>query len=111
MHAGRTGGERVKLCLVEEGRKRVLLIAAAILAARKLSQYGLIRMVPATVSAISDSVRWAERIMNEIDERWPTKENERTQPKRGQLMETYESLREIPNLGCHALKLIRNLFG
>lgn len=59
---------------MDEGRKRVLLIAAAILAARKLAQYDPIRMVPATVCAITDAVRWAERIMNEIDQRWPTKE-------------------------------------
>ena len=56
---------------MDEGRKRVLLIAASILAARKLSQYDSIRQVPATVSAIADAVRWAERIMKEIDERWP----------------------------------------
>jgi hypothetical protein len=57
---------------VGEGRKRVLLIAASILAARKLAQFdGGIR-VPATVSAIADAVRWAEEIMKAIDERWPT---------------------------------------
>jgi hypothetical protein len=70
---GRTIGEDGKLCHVDEGRKRVLLIAASIIAARKLSQYDPIRMVPATVCAISDAVRWAERIMNEIDQRWPAK--------------------------------------
>ena len=54
---------------MEEGRKRVLLIAASILAARKLSQYeGGVR-VPATISAIADAVRWAEQIMAEIDRR------------------------------------------
>ena len=58
---------------VDEGRKRVLLIAAAILAARKLSQYDRIRMVPATVSAIADAVHWAEEIMKEIDRKWPTR--------------------------------------
>jgi hypothetical protein len=26
--------------------------------------------VPATISAIRDAVRWAERIMKEIDRRW-----------------------------------------
>jgi len=44
---------------------------AAILAARKLSQYDGGKRVPATVSAIADSVRWAEEIMRAIDERWP----------------------------------------
>ena len=56
---------------VDEGRKRVLLIAASILAARKLAPYGSEAQVPATISAIADSIRWAERIMNEIDRRWP----------------------------------------
>jgi len=56
---------------VDEGRKRVLLIAAAILGARKLAQYDGGKRVPATVAAISDSVRWAEEIMRAIDERWP----------------------------------------
>jgi hypothetical protein len=58
---------------VDEGRKRVLLIAASILAARKLSQYDGGKRVPATMTAISDAVRWAEEIMREIDQRWPVK--------------------------------------
>jgi len=58
---------------VDEGRKRVLLIAASILAARKLSQYDSGARVPATVAAIADGVRWAERIMEEIDRRHPVK--------------------------------------
>lgn len=49
----------------------MLLIAASILAARKLAQYDGGKRVPATVAAISDSVRWAEEIMRAIDERWP----------------------------------------
>jgi len=57
---------------VDEGRKRVLLIAASILAARKLAQFDGGRRVPATVSAIADAVRRAEEIMTAIDERWPT---------------------------------------
>lgn len=40
-------------------------------AARKLAQYESRRQVPATISAISDALRWAERIMEEIDRRWP----------------------------------------
>jgi len=43
----------------------------AILAARKLAQYYSIRKVPAAICAISDAVKWAEKIMREIDERWP----------------------------------------
>ena len=56
---------------MDEGRKRVLLIAASILAARKLAQYDGGKRVPATVAAISDAVRWAEEIMREIDRKWP----------------------------------------
>jgi hypothetical protein len=58
---------------MDEGRKRVLLIAAAILAARKLSQYEGPARVPATVAAITDAIRWAEQILEEIDRRWPGK--------------------------------------
>lgn len=56
---------------MDEGRKRVLLIAASILAARKLAQYDSGKRVPATMCAIADSIRWAEEIMAEIDRRWP----------------------------------------
>jgi hypothetical protein len=58
---------------VDEGRKRVLLIAASILEARKLAQYDSGARVPATVAAIGDAIRWAERIMEEIDRRHPAK--------------------------------------
>ena len=54
-------------------RKRVLLFAAAILAARKLALYDGGKRVPATVSAIADAIRWAEEPMDEIDRRWPVK--------------------------------------
>jgi hypothetical protein len=57
---------------MDEGRKRVLLIAAAILAARKLSTFEGGKRVPATMTAISDAVRWAEELLRAIDERWPT---------------------------------------
>jgi len=56
---------------MDEGRKRTLGIMASILAARKLAQAERVRMVPATVSAIADAVRWAEEILNEIDRKWP----------------------------------------
>ena len=59
----------IKRSFVDEGR--VLLIAASILAARKLAQYGSEAQVPATITAIADAIRWAERIMQEIDRRWP----------------------------------------
>jgi len=58
---------------VDEGRKRVILIAAAILAARKLASCDPDRKVPASITAISDSVKWAAQILKEIDERWPTR--------------------------------------
>jgi 16S rRNA C1402 (ribose-2'-O) methylase RsmI len=60
-------------CRDGRGRKRVLLIAAAILAARKLSQYEAPARVPATLSAIADAIRYAEQILTEIDRRWPAK--------------------------------------
>ena len=56
---------------VDEGRKRVLLIAASILATRKLAQFDAGKRVPATISAITDAVRWAEEIMKAIDDRFP----------------------------------------
>jgi hypothetical protein len=52
---------------VDKARKRLLLIAASILAARKLPQYEGAKKVPVTVSAIADAIRWAEEIMVEID--------------------------------------------
>jgi hypothetical protein len=39
----------------------------SILAARKLAQYDGGKRVPATISAITDAVRWAEEILREID--------------------------------------------
>ena len=58
---------------MDEGRKRVLLIAASILAARKLAQYEPGKRVPATICAVADSIRWAEEIMLEIDRRYPAR--------------------------------------
>ena len=49
----------------------MLLISVSILAARKLAQYDSGARVPVTVSAIVDSIRWAEQYMEEIDRRWP----------------------------------------
>jgi hypothetical protein len=67
----RRESEHATLVDVDEGRKRVLLIAASILAARKLAQYDSGARIPATVSAIADAIRWAEQIMEEIDRRHP----------------------------------------
>jgi hypothetical protein len=58
---------------MDEGRKRVIGIMTAILAARKLAQYDGGKRVPATVAAIADAVRWAEEIMRPIDERFPAR--------------------------------------
>lgn len=54
------------------GRKRVLLIAAAILAARKLVNWDG-RPSPAMECAIADAITLAERILNRIDNKWPLK--------------------------------------
>lgn len=51
-----------------------MLIAASILAARKLAVYDGGKRVPATVCAISDAIGWAEEIMKGIDERFPAKD-------------------------------------
>lgn len=63
----------------------MLLIAASILAARKLAQYDSGARVPATVSAIADAIRWAERIMDEIDCRHPTKPAQQAERRLGDL--------------------------
>ena len=68
----RTKGEHVTLLVVDEGRKRVILIAACILAARKLTQWDG-RNSPASESAISDAISLAERIMAKIDSHWPVR--------------------------------------
>ena len=52
-------------------RKRVLLIAAALLAARKLASYDPGKRVPATMCTVANSVRWAEEILDEINRGWP----------------------------------------
>jgi ribulose bisphosphate carboxylase small subunit len=68
----RTKGEYARLIGVDEGRKRVLLIAACILAARKLSQWDG-RNSPASESTMFDAIALAERIMAKIDSRWPVR--------------------------------------
>jgi ABC-type branched-subunit amino acid transport system ATPase component len=50
---------------MNEGRKRVLLIAACILADRKLAL--LDKPCPAMETAIADGIAMAERIMRKID--------------------------------------------
>lgn len=55
---------------MDEGRKRVLLIAACILAARDLAGWDG-RPSPAIDSRIASAVAAAERIMRKIDGIWP----------------------------------------
>jgi len=57
---------------MDEGGKRVLLIAAAILAARKLGQMeGRMLASPAAESTIADAISLAEKTMRKIDAKWP----------------------------------------
>jgi hypothetical protein len=64
---------RLILSGMDEGRKRILLIAAAILAARKLCQLESTRPSPVLQSIIADAVIFAGRIMQTIDAEWPTR--------------------------------------
>ncbi len=55
---------------MDEGRKRVLLIAASILVARHLKNPEDLRdsrPSPRTESLVASAVQWAERIMRHID--------------------------------------------
>jgi len=62
---------------MDEGRKRVLLIAASILAVRKLANWDG-RPSPMLEAAIADAISLAERIMARIDARWPVKPSAET---------------------------------
>jgi hypothetical protein len=55
---------------MDEGRKRVLLIAAAILVARHLRELNT-RPTPALESLIHDTVNMAAKIMQRIDAMFP----------------------------------------
>jgi hypothetical protein len=72
IHLWRIKSEYATLIVVDEGRKRVILIAACILAARKLTQWDG-RNSPASECAISDAIALAERIMAKIDSHWPVR--------------------------------------
>jgi hypothetical protein len=63
---------------VDEGRKRVLLIAATILAARKLAQFD--KPCPGAESAIADGITMAERIMSKIDAKYSEKRKDGKAP-------------------------------
>jgi hypothetical protein len=58
---------------MDEGRKRVPLIAAAILTARKLATWDG-KPSPAVECAITDAIALAERILSKIDAKWPKRE-------------------------------------
>ena len=58
---------------MDESRKRVIGIMAAILAVRKLCQLEIMRPSPMLHSIIADAVIFAERIMQRIDAEWPQK--------------------------------------
>ena len=57
---------------VEEQRKYANLFAATILAAKKLHEIG-VKPSPVRECAIADAVENAKRILEKIDERWPTR--------------------------------------
>lgn len=74
-------GEDSKTEQMDEGRKRVLLIAASIMAARRLAQWDG-KTSPASEVAISDAISTADRIMAKIDSRWPTSNQAKHAPEK-----------------------------
>jgi len=70
----RLGEHKAKLlcACTEETRKRLIGIPTAILVAGKLAQLDRGMNTPAAICAIDNAIRWAEKIMSEIDRRWPT---------------------------------------
>ena len=54
-----------------EERKHAILFSATLLAARKLAEIGD-KPCPAREMCMEDATRNAERILQKIDERWPT---------------------------------------
>ena len=54
-----------------EERKHAILFSATILAARELAEIGD-KPCPAREICMEDAFRNAERILQKIDERWPT---------------------------------------
>ena len=61
---------RLRFAGMDEGRKRTLLIAACILAARKLVTIEN-KNSPAAIAAMSEAISLAERMMRKIDSQWP----------------------------------------
>jgi len=58
---------------MDEGSNPVILIAAAILASRKLAQQDSAKPSPASNCAITDAIALAERIMRGIDRAFPSR--------------------------------------
>lgn len=56
---------------MDEGRKRVIVIAAAIIASRRLNEIGF-KPCPVYDAAIANAVRAAEKIMSKVESNWPT---------------------------------------
>jgi hypothetical protein len=56
---------------MDEGRKRVLWICAAILAGPKLAELEDGKNDSAQAHITQDAIQKAERIMRQIDKRWP----------------------------------------
>lgn len=61
---------------MDEGRKRALLIAASIIAARRLAQLDF-KPCPAYEAAIGNAIVAAEKIMRRIDSNWPERKHDR----------------------------------
>lgn len=68
--------------LVSEERKFALLLAATILAARKLAEIGELadRPCPAREAALADAIRKSEAILRKIDSLYPAEEGLRVTP-------------------------------
>ena len=57
---------------MQEQRKYAILFAATILAAWRLGEIG-VKLCPARECAIADAVENAKRILENIEEGWPTR--------------------------------------
>ena len=62
--------------IVDEGRKRVLMIVASILAARRLAQLEF-KPCPAYEAVIGNAIVAAEKIMRRIDSHWPARKQDK----------------------------------
>jgi hypothetical protein len=69
MDAAGVNATEVNATEINEGRKQAILIAATILAVRKLAQTE--QPGPARESCIYNSIYMAEKIMKRIDQMWP----------------------------------------